>query len=204
MPREPSNDRVQHPRATALTGQERHGLRRPKRASAEPGADPPGHPARRDPPVPDPEVRQRSPSSSPSPWPRARCFQQGQPDRDSRSAALHGSARHRHRARRRRRQRHKADVCRDRSSRPHLGSPRRGSLHPRASRDGIPARRPPFPGQSRIRQQLVGKRHPRHCGVTTKLVGHPPRERQLEALDDRHDVFRNADRLVWHVRMIHT
>ena len=38
----------------------------------------------------------------------------------------------------------------------------------------------------------------------SELIGHPSRERNSKAVDDRHDVIWNADRFVWHVRIIHT
>jgi hypothetical protein len=38
----------------------------------------------------------------------------------------------------------------------------------------------------------------------SKLIGNPSGEGNTEALDYRHDIIGNADRFVWHIRIVHT
>lgn len=101
--------------------------------------------------------------------------------------------------------RHTADACRARPSTRRLALPRRGSLHALPRRPGVLRGQPRLRGDERsVGHELLSEAGGRLSRMATKLVGHPPRERDVETLDDRHHVIRHADGLVWHVRMKRT
>jgi hypothetical protein len=101
--------------------------------------------------------------------------------------------------------RHTVDACRDQPSTPRLALPRCGSFHPLSSSPSVLVGQPPLGrSQRRVGRQLLSEADGRLSPMATQLIGHPPRKRDIEALDDRHNIIRHADRLVWHVRSIRT
>ena len=121
------------------------------------------------------------------------------------SGAPHGSAIPRHVEHPQKTPRHMADVCRGRSSTPHLALPRRRSLHPLSRGECVcPFQLPLGGNQCCICLELLTEGNGRLSGVAAELFSYPPRERDIQIFDDRHNVIRDADRLVRHVRIIRT
>ena len=121
------------------------------------------------------------------------------------SAVRHGSAIPRHARPLRKTPQHTADACRDRSSTPHLALPRRRSLHPLTYGERVcPGQLPLGRCQCGISYKLLSEGHGCLSRVEAKLLGHPPRERDIQVIDDRHNVIRDTDRLIGHVRILRT
>jgi hypothetical protein len=106
---------------------------------------------------------------------------------------------------RRRRPQHTADVCPVRSSTRRHALPRRRPLHSFRCRSGLIIRWRFGTRQCCIVEDLLPKAH---CcsrrSMTAKLLSNPRRERNPKVVDDWHNIIWNADRLIRHVRMIHT
>ena len=119
------------------------------------------------------------------------------------SAVRHGSAIPQHARPLRKTPRHTADACRDRSNTPHLALPRRRSFHPLTYGERVcPSQLPLGRCQCGISYKLLSEGHGRLSRVEAELLGHPPREWDIQVVDDRHNVIRDTDRLIWHVRIV--
>jgi hypothetical protein len=167
--------------------------------------DPTARPGVNDQPAQDQVVQRPSPSVNPSPPTEVTRCRRYPLVRHWRSKERRVSARRQRPRLRRRRQQHTADVCPVRSSTRRHALPRRRPLHSFRCRSGLIIRWRFGIRQCSIVEDLLPKAH---CcsrrSMTAKLISNPRRERNPKVVDDWHNIIWNTDRLVRHVRIIHT